>query len=218
MPEFVLFKYQYHILRNHSGQWLTPLLLYILICSLFPLTVQLGTNLQPFATGILWIGLLLASLLSMETLFRHEYESGFLEQIVLSHIPLWRWVLVKVFTQWLFTVLPLLIVIPINATLLSFPIDYLPLLLVTIFIGSLAIYFIGAIGAALVVTLPSAGLLLALIILPLYIPILIFAVGAVTNAMQSIDSNALLWLSCCSLLAVTLTPIATSSSLKLHLS
>ena len=98
----------------------------------------------------------------------------------------------------------------------------MPLLLVTIVIGSLAIYFIGAIGAALVVALPSAGLLLALIILPLYIPILIFAVGAVTNAMQSIDSsitsNALLWLSCCSLLAVTLTPIATSSSLRLHLS
>ena len=88
----------------------------------------------------------------------------------------------------------------------------------SIIIGSLGMYLLGSIGAALVVVLSSAGLLLAFIILPLYIPILIFAVGAVNNALTATDSNALLWLSCCSLLALIISPFATAVCLKLQLS
>ena len=101
--------------------------------------------------------------------------------------------------------------------MLSLPFSALGMLLLSIVIGSLGIYQVGAIGAALVVALPSAGLLLALIIIPLYVPILIFAVGAVTNVMQGVASNALLWLCCCSLLASTLAPFATGACLTLQL-
>ena len=117
----LLIKNQLTVLRNNSGEWLTPILLYLLICCLFPLTVPLGTNLQPFAAGIIWVGLLLSAVLAMETLFKHEYESGFLEQIVLSRLDLWQWALLKTLSQWLFTLIPILILVPIISMMLSLP-------------------------------------------------------------------------------------------------
>ncbi len=214
----LLIKSQLNIFRDNSGQWLTPILLYLLICCLFPLTVPLGTNIQPFATGILWVGLLLSAVLAIEVLFRSEFDSGFLEQIMFSNISLWQWVLVKTLTQWVFTLVPILLLIPVISMVLSLPASVLPLLAGTVAVGSLGIYLLGSIGAALVVAIPSAGLLLAFIILPFYIPILIFAVSSVNNVLIAVESNALLWLCCCSLLALIFAPFATAACLKLQLS
>lgn len=213
-----MLKQQCCLANRHSSDWLNPLIFYILICSIFPLALPLNTDLQPLAAGIIWTALMLSSLLSTETLFRHDFNSGLLEQVVLSSFPLWQWALYKVLAHWLLVCLPMLLLAPLLAVMLSLPMTALDELILSMLFGSLGLHLVAAMGAALVVGVPAAAMLLTLIILPLYTPLLIFSVSLVSAEVAGIDNNALLWLLSLVLLALTLVPLAIAASLKLSLS
>ena len=153
----------------------------------------------PFAVGpdpktlaligpaILWIGALLASLLGLERLFQADNEDGTLDQYMLSSSPLPVLVLVKSLAHWLVTGFPLAIFSPVFALFLTMEADAIWATLVTLLVGTPAFSFIGAVGAAVTVSLPRGGLLLSILVLPLCIPVVIFGVGAVRGAIAGPD-------------------------------
>ena len=211
-----MLKQHWSVCIRHRNNWLCPLLFYGLVCILFLLSVPPDQPLQSFAPSILWMAFLLSTLMSLEALFRYDFEQGCLEQVLLSPIPLWQWVIYKIIVNWLLSVPLFLLTLPLLATMLALPSSALATLVLSVFIGSLGLHFIGAIGSALIVSLPTAGLLLALVILPFYIPILIFAVAAVNSTLM--DNNALIWLTGLSLFAMTSAPFAVAAILHLMLS
>ena len=172
--------------------------------------------LQTLSPGLLWVAALLAVLLSLDGLFRSDFEDGSLEQWVLSPHPLALLVLAKVLAHWAFSGLALVILSPLLALMLGLPVACLPVLLLSLLLGTPVLSLLGAVGAALTVGLKRGGLLLALLILPLYIPVLILGSGALQAALQGMPATGyLLWLASLTVLAVTLTPFAIAAGLKI---
>jgi heme exporter protein B len=162
---------------------LTAVVFFVLACVLFPLGVgPEPQTLTRIAPGILCVAALLAGMLSLERLFQADYEDGSLEQLALSSLPLPLVVLAKVLAHWLTTGLPLLAAAPLLAVMLQIETRALPALLAALALATPSLSLIGAVGAALVLGARRGGVLLALLILPLYIPLLIFAAGAVDAA------------------------------------
>src|SRR5690606_33916128 len=157
-----------------------PLVFFLIVITFIPLGVSPESNtLALLAPGLLWVIALLASLLSLDSLFRSDFEDGTLEQLLVSPQPLAWMVLAKVLAHWLMTGLPLALLAPLLGVMLALPAEgYLPLVL-SLLLGSGSLSLIGAIGAALTVALRKGGLLLSLIVMPLYVPVLIFGSGAV---------------------------------------
>jgi len=180
-----LFKRDLLLAYRNRGELFNPLMFFLIVASLFPLAVSpdplLLGNIAP---GIIWVGALLATLLSLELLFKSDFEDGALEQILVSGVPVYFIVLVKVAVHFLVAGLPLTVMAPILALMLALPEGgYTPLLL-SLLLGTPILSLIGAIGAGLTVGLKKGGMLMPLIILPLYIPVLIFAASSVQAGVQ----------------------------------
>ena len=202
---------------RRKGDFINPLAFYLIVCSLFPL--GLGPNPEKLATmaaGILWVVALLACLLSSDTLFRSDYDDGSLEQMLLSPVSLYLQVLAKTLAHWLMTGFPLTLLSPLLALLLQLPSHAIPALMFSLLLGSVTLSLIGAVGAALTVGLRKGGLLLSLIILPLYIPVLIFGVSCVKAAVDGFAySGQLAILGAFMALALSMAPLAIAASLRI---
>jgi heme exporter protein B len=205
---------------RRRSEMVNPLLFFVLVTSLFPL----GVGSQPkllalMAPGVVWVAALLAALLSLDTIFRSDFEDGTLEQLLLSAQPVSVLVIAKVLAHWLITGLPLLLVAPLLGTFLGLPSQAVGTLMWSLLFGTPALSLIGAIGVALTVGLRKGGVILSLLVLPLYVPILIFGAGAVGNAAMGIDAVAQMYIMAAFLiLSLTLSPIATAAALRVSLS
>ncbi|RMU98538.1 Heme exporter protein B [Pseudomonas syringae pv. tomato] len=190
---------------------------FALVIALFPLAIGPDTQLlQALSPGLLWVAALLAVLLSLDGLFRGDFEDGSLEQWVLSPHPLALLILGKVLAHWVFSGLALVLLSPVLALMLGLPVQCLPVLMLSLLLGTPVLSLLGAVGAALTVGLKRGGVLLALLILPLYIPVLILGSAALQAALQGMPATGyLLWLGSLTVLAITLTPFAIAAGLKI---
>ena len=202
---------------RRRAEMANPLLFFVMVVTLFPLAVGAQANLlQAMAPGVVWVSALLAALLSLDGLFRSDFEDGSLEQLLLSPHPLSILILSKIFSHWLVTGLPLLLVAPLLALFLGLPEKAMPTLWLTLILASPMLSLIGAIGVALTVGLRRGGMILSLLVLPLYIPVLIFASSAVDRAASGLPVTAQInILLAMLLLALVLTPLPTAAALKM---
>jgi heme exporter protein B len=196
-----------------------PLFFFVLVITLFPLGIGARPQLlQAIAPGIIWVSALLAAMLSLDSLFRSDFDDGSLEQIVLSPHPLSVLVLGKIIAHWLVTGLPLLMIAPLLAIFLGMPAQSLGILLLTLLLGTPVLSLIGAIGVALTVGLRRGGMILSLLVLPLYVPVLIFAGNAVEMASNGLQVSAQInILTAMLLMAVVLAPWPTAAALKMSM-
>ena len=173
---------------RQAGDSATAVLFFLLGALLFPFGVgPEAAVLARIAAGVIWVMALLAAMLSLEQLFQADYEDGSLELLVLAPMPLEVIVLAKCLAHWLTTGLPLLIAAPILALLLNLPSAAIGTMELALLLGTPVLSFLGAIGAALVLGARRGGVLLALLLLPLLVPVLIFGVAAVDAAIQGAD-------------------------------
>ncbi len=205
---------------RHRGELANPLLFFFMIVTLFPLGVSPEVALlRKIAPGVIWIAALLAALFSLESLFRSDFEDGALEQMLLSPQPLSVLVLAKVLAHWLVSGLPMLLLAPLLGLLLAMPERAIAALELTLAIGTPLLSLIGAIGVALTVGLRRGGVLLTLLIMPLYIPVLIFATNAVTAAAAGMPiAGQIYFLASLLVLALTLAPLAIAAALRISVS
>jgi heme exporter protein B len=196
-----------------------PLLFFILVITLFPLGIGAQPHLlQSIAPGIIWVSALLAAMLSLDSLFRSDFDDGSLEQILLSSHPTSLLVLAKIIAHWLVTGVPLLFVAPLLAVFLGMPTQSIGILLLTLFLGTPVLSLIGAIGVALTVGLRKGGMILSLLVLPLYVPVLIFASNAVEIAGTGLPVHAQInILISIFVMALVLAPWPTSAALKMSI-
>ncbi|MCK4842069.1 MAG: heme exporter protein CcmB [Methylococcales bacterium] len=194
-----------------------PVFFFILVVTLFPLGV--GANpklLQAMAPGIIWVSALLAVMLSLDGLFRSDFDDGSLEQMLLSPHPLTILVLGKIIAHWLVTGLPLLLVAPLLAVFLGMPEQALETLLMTLILATPVLSLIGAIGVSLTVGLRRGGMILSLLVLPLYVPVLIFASNAVEMAGNGLAVDAQInILIAIFLMSVVLAPLPAAAALRM---
>ena len=202
-----------------GGGGTQAVIFFCLTVTLMPLGVGPELNtLARIAPGVLWVLSLLACLLSLDRLFQADYEDGSLDMMTLSALPLELLVLAKCLAHWLSTGLPLMLAAPVLGILLNLQSEAFIVLIATFAIGTPALSLIGAIGAALTLGIRRGGVLISLLILPLYVPVLIFAVGAVDAALFGLDMEPqLLILGAISLGALAISPFATAAALRLHL-
>ncbi len=202
---------------RRRGDWVNPLVFFVIVISLFPLGVGPDTELlRQIAPGIIWVASLLATLLASETLFRADFDDGSLEQLVLSSQPLSVLVLAKVLAHWLITGLPLLFLSPLVAVVLQLQGRSIPALMASLLLGTLTLSLVAAIGAALTVGLRKGGVLLALLVLPLFIPVLIFGSSSVLAVEGGFPVQAhLSMLGALFLLSLALAPLAIAASLRI---
>ena len=217
---WLLFCREWRLAWRRPGDLLNPLVFFALVVSLFPLAVgPEPAMLRSMAPGVIWVAALLATLLSLDGLFRSDYDDGSLEQWVLSPHPLALMVLVKVLHHWLVSGLAMVLLAPLFGLMLALPLSSLPVLVLTLLLGTPVLSLLGAVGAALTVGLKSGGVLLALLILPLYIPVLILGTGAMDAALQGMPvTGYALWLGCLAMLALSLAPIAIAAGLRIGVS
>jgi heme exporter protein B len=201
---------------RHKGEMINPLVFFLIAISMIPL--GLGPEkalLMRIAPGILWVMALLATLLSLDNLFRSDFDDGTLEQLLISPHPLYLSVLAKVLAYWLSTGLPLMLLSPLLGVMLSLPASAFIALCSSLFLGTAAMSLIGAVGAALTVGLRKGGLLISLIVMPLYVPILIFGASAVQDAaMGNAFSMQLAVLGAVSSVALLFAPLAAAGALR----
>jgi len=205
------------LLWRRRGDAAQPILFALLVVALFALALGGEPRLlQSVASGVLWLAVLLAGLLSLDTLFRSDAEDGSLEQWLLSPVPLAWLVAVRVFSHWLTTALPLVLVSPLLAELLHLPRPQLPVLVASLALGTPLLSLLGAVVAALTVGMRRAGILLALLVLPLYVPVLVFGAGAVAASAQGLDaSGALLLLAAGLVVTAVLAPLTAAAAIRI---
>ncbi len=192
---------------------------FVLTITLIPFGVGPESNmLARIAPGVIWVDAILATMLSLDRLFRADYEDGSLELLALAPPPLELTVLAKSLVHWLTTGLPLVVAAPLLAVMLNMSGAGFATLAAAMLLGTPALSLIGAIGAALTVTLRRGGVLISLLVLPLYIPVLIFGVGAVDAAVSDLPVQPhLLVLGGMLLAALALSPWASAAALRLSL-
>ena len=196
---------------------LMAVVFFVIAVTLFPLGIgpELGL-LSRIAPGAVWVAALLAALLSLDRLFVADHEDGSLEQLMLGTLPLEFVVLAKTAAHWLTTGLPLAAAAPILALLLNMSTDGLVILIVSLLLGTPILSLIGAVGTALTVGLRRGGALVALLVLPLYVPVLIFGVGAVEGAVLDVGVHANLSILAGGLVgALVLSPLAAAAALRM---
>lgn len=194
-----------------------PLIFFVLVVSLFPLAVTpTPALLKEMAPGVIWVSALLAVLLSLDRLFKQDYEDGSLDQLMLSPNPLVILVLAKVLAHWLLTGLPLVLISPVLALFMSVPADTVSVLVLSLLLGTPVLSLVGAIGVSLTVAVNRGGVLLSLIVLPLYIPILIFGANAIDVAADGLSVKGQMYFLAATLaLALSLAPLATAAALRI---
>ena len=195
------------------------LFFFIIVASLFPLGIGPEPDLlRKLAPGVLWVGALLATMLSLPRLFADDYRDGTLEQLVLAPQPLGLTVIGKVLAHWLVSGLPLALLAPVLGLQFDLSVDALTVLTVSLLIGTPALSGIGAIGAALTLGLRGGGVLVSLLVLPLYIPVLIFGAGAVDATVSGLGAEAhLSILGALAIGGVFFAPWATAAALRIAL-
>lgn len=213
-----LLKRDITIAFRQRGDRFNPIVFFLMVVTMMPLGISPeAKSLALMAPGLLWVIALLAALLSLDSIFRSDFEDGSLEQLLLSPQPLYFMVMAKVLSHWLTSGLPLALVAPLLGVLLSLPsAGYLPLI-ASLLLGTISLSLIGAIGAALTVSLRKGGLLLSLIIMPLYMPVLIFGAGSVRMAVEGFSIGgplAILGAFCAASLA--LAPLAITGALRMN--
>lgn len=198
---------------------LTTLFFFVIVVSLFPLSVGPEVNmLRTMAPGVVWVAALLASMLSLGRMFSNDYLDGTLEQMLLSPHSLSLLVLGKALAHWLVTGVPLVLIAPVLGLQYDLPIDALFVLTISLLLGTPVLSLIGAIGAALTLGLRGGGVLVSLLVLPLYIPVLIFGSGAVDANMSGLGFEAHFSLLGAFLLAsLALSPWAAASALRVSM-
>ncbi|MCC5825503.1 heme exporter protein CcmB [Alkalimonas sp.] len=208
------------LLGRQKADWLNPLLFFIIVLTLFPLGVGPEPNqLRIMAPGIVWIAALLSVLLAAERLFRDDYRNGVIEQLVASRQGLMAFVLAKAAANWLSTGLPLVLISPVVAMLLGVESKAFVAMMLTLLLGTPLLSILSVLGAALTMSADKGGILLALLILPLYIPLLIFASAAIEAASMGLPySGQLAILVAMLLLALALVPLAVASALRINVS
>lgn len=203
---------------RRRGEVLNPLLFYILVVLMFALAVEVNpVVLQAIAPGIIWVAALLATLLSLDSLFRSDFEDGFLEVMLLSSHSLPLLVFAKVLAHWLVTGLPLVLVAPLLAMALGLPASVMDELLLSLLLGTPVLSLLGAIGTALILGLRHGGMMVSLLVLPLYVPVLIYGAGSISAGF--IDNASaqpyLLFLAAFLLVALVFAPWATAAALRI---
>ncbi|HVI25142.1 MAG TPA: heme exporter protein CcmB [Xanthomonadaceae bacterium] len=207
------------LLWRRRGDALQPALFALLVVVLFALALGAEPrSLAKVAPAVVWVAVLLAGLLALDTLFRGDAEDGSLEQWMLAPVPLAWLVLVRTFMHWATTALPLLVATPVLAELLHLPPAQLPLLLASLALGTPLLSLLGAVVAALTVGMRRSGILVALLALPLYVPVLILGAGSVAAAAQGLDAvGALLLLGAGLAVALVLAPLAAAAAIRIAL-
>jgi heme exporter protein B len=204
---------------RQKGEVLTPLVFFVVVASLFPLGVgPESALLQRMAPGVLWVSALLAAMLSLQRLFATDYADGSLEQMALSPTPLGLLVVAKALSHFVLSGLPLVLVAPVLGLQFGLGGRELGVLVLSLLLGTPTLSLIGSIGAALTLGVRGAGVLLSLLILPLYIPVLIFGAGAVEADMAGLGAGGhLSLLAALLVLSVFFAPLATTAALRISL-
>ena len=218
---FVLFYLrEWRLLFRNTSTLIQPVCFFLIIALLFPFSLPPeNLVLQQVGAGIIWVSLVLATLLSLETMFKPDFQDGALEQWLIHPRSLPLAMLGKVAAHWCATGLVLTLFAPVLSITFRIPTDQIWVLFVGLLLGSPSLTLIGAVGAALTVTLHRGGVLLAIIILPLYIPILIFGAGMVSQYMQGADISGQVYaLLAIFVLALTLVPFAIAGALRATIS
>lgn len=214
-----IIKRELQIAMRKRAEILNPLWFFLIVITLFPLVIGPDPELlSRIAPGVAWVAALLSALLSFERLFRDDYIDGSLEQLMLTSQPLVLTALAKVLAHWLLTGLPLILLSPIAALLLSLEIPIWWALVLTLLLGTPVLSCLGAIGVALTVGLRKGGVLLSLLVVPLFIPVLIFSASVLDAAGLNLPYNGQLAILGAILAGVmTLSPFAIATALRISL-
>ncbi|MBZ4200953.1 MAG: heme exporter protein CcmB [Methylotenera sp.] len=195
----------------------TTLFFFVIVSSLFPLGIgPEPAVLSSIAPGVLWVAALLAGMISLSRMFAADFSDGSLEQLLLAPQPLAVLVTAKILAHWLVCGLPVVLLAPLIGLQYALPNEALWVLVYSLLLGTPTLSLIGAIGAALTLGVRGSGLLVALLVLPLYIPTLIFGAGAVATSQHGMSAEAhLSLLAAVSLLSLVLAPVATAAALRI---
>ncbi|MFV2058080.1 MAG: heme exporter protein CcmB [Thiohalomonadales bacterium] len=198
---------------------LTSLFFFLIVVTLFPLGIGPEMNtLREIAPGVIWVAALLASMLSLGRMFSDDHQDGTLEQILILPQPLTVLVLSKILAHWFLSGLPLVLLSPLLGLQLGLDGDSIVLMMLTLLLGTPAMSLIGAVGAALTVGVRGGGVLISLLVLPLYIPILIFGAGAIDAANSGLGVTPhLSLLGAFLIMSLLLAPLATALALRISL-
>ena len=218
-PFFAIIGRDLLLARRQGGSSLLAVGFFILVAILFPFALGPDADgLATVAAGVIWVAALLATLLSLDRLFQADFDDGSLDVLVLTPLPLFMTVLAKVIAHWMVTGLPLVLAVPVAGLFLQLPFEAMLPLILSVLIGTPALSLIGAVGAALTAGIRRGGVLVPLLVMPLYIPTLIFGVSAAGNALDgTAATQALMLLGAVSLFALVLAPLATAAALRLAL-
>lgn len=201
---------------RHRSDILTTLFFFVIAISLFPLGVGPELNtLREIAPGVFWVAALLASMLALERLFSIDFADGTLEQLLLTPQPATILVLAKVLAHWLITGVPLVLLSPLLGLQYDLSSEVIQVLMLTLLLGTPSLSLIGAVGAALTLGLRGGGVLVSLLVLPLYIPVLIFGAGAVEATVSGLGgAGHVSMLAAIFLLSLVIAPLATVAALR----
>lgn len=217
---WILLKRDLLLALRRRSEVFTVLFFFIIVISLFPLGIETEDKfLKQIAPGVVWIAALLASTLALDRLFASDYLDGTLEQFILAPQSLSTMVFAKMVAHWLLTGLPLVLIAPLVGLFYHLPFETIKVMMLVLLIGTPVLSMIGAIGAALTLGLRGGGALVSLLVLPFYIPILVYGSGAISTSMiegLSIQPYLLLLIAF-SLLSIIFSPWATASALKISL-
>lgn len=205
------------IAHKRKNDLFNPFMFFVLVATLFPIGISPEPEvLGEISAGVLWISALLASLLAMDNLFRADFEDGSLELLMLSPHPLYFLVLAKNVAHWLVSGLPVVLVSPLIAYMLNFPEGAYSTLVLTLLLGTPVLSLLGSIGVALTVGLGSRGLILAVITLPMSVPVLIAGTLTVSQTLEGASLSGYLAIMGAMLVAAfTLAPLASAAALRI---
>jgi heme exporter protein B len=198
---------------------LSTLFFFVIVVSLFPLGIGPEVELlRSIAPGVVWVAALLASMLSLGRLFANDHQDGTLEQLLLTPQPLYLIVLGKVAAQWLTSELPLVCMAPLLGVQFGLSNETLGVLVLTLVLGTPVLSLIGSIGAALTLGLRSSSVLISILVLPLYVPVLIFGAGAVQASIMGLSSASHIYLlSAITVLSLIFAPWGTAAALRISI-
>ncbi|CAN5248508.1 heme exporter protein CcmB [soil metagenome] len=205
---------------RRRGDAMQPVLFALMVVTLFPLALGAdGPTLARIAPGVLWVAVLLSGLLNLDALFRGDLEDGSLEQMMLSTTPLAWLVALRILVHWCVSALPVLLLTPLLGEMLHLPRPLLGPLMISLALGTPLLSLLGAVVAALTVGIRRSGMLLAVLALPLFVPVLVFGAGAVVAASQGLPWVGALYLLAAGLaLSLVLAPLAAAAALRIALS
>ena len=204
---------------RRRADMLSTVLLFVIVVSLFPLGIGPETQLlRQIAPGVVWVAALLASMLSLGRLFSNDYHDGTLEQLLLTPQPLYLVVIGKTLAHWIVAEVPLVLIAPLLGMQFGLSTETLWILLASLLLGTPVLSLIGSIGAALTLGLRGGGVLISILVLPLYIPALIFGAGAVDATIMGMSPAANLYLlGAFAIVSLLFSPWATAAALRISL-